>query len=128
MKIEIKDGVVTNDGAELGAIKDGTCHLTMQCAPVIKGEIRKVTGMPELKFLVGEAPDAEDEEGKDGVEGNVDLIGAAARGLGGESASPPLPPVESNPSDPKPARDMIRGDKCPLLIAWTARQSKKGGK
>ena len=116
MKIEINNGVVTNDGAELGIIQDGTCHLTMQCAPIIKGEIRKVAGNLELKFLVGEAPDTEDVTTiPDGNEGTAPI-----------PAPPTVSTVSSPPDDPKPARDPLKGDKCPNLIAWKARQ--KGGK
>ena len=106
MKIEITEGVVTNEGAELGIIQDGICHLTLPCAGPIKGEIRKVASNPDLKFLVGEAPDTE----------------------GDEAVQTPAAPVASNPADPMPPRDLINGDKCPHLIAWKARQPKKGGK
>ncbi len=110
MKIEIKDGVVTNDGAELGIIQDGICHLTQKCAPIVKGEIRKAAGNAELKFIVGEAPD-------------TDEIPDALP----PSEPPPAPVVENNPADPKPARDPILGAKCPKLLAWQAR-NQKGGK
>jgi len=118
MKIEINNGVVTNDGEELGIIQDGTCHLTMQCAPIIKGEIRKVAGNLELKFLVGEAPDTEDA-----TSATASIEGSNGPGPGPQGAPPP---VASTPADPMPARDPLKGDKCPNLIAWKARQ--KGGK
>lgn len=134
MKIEINNGVVTNDGAELGIIQDGTCHLTQKVAPVIKGKIREVSGNAELKFLVGEAPDNDD-----GTAGSDGPVGQNGHGPGPQgapgylpdapppAAPPPAAAVESNPHDPKPERDLIRGDKCPKLIAWKQRQQ-KGGK
>ena len=128
MKIEINNGVVTNDGAELGTIQDGTCYLLKNCAPNVKGEIRKAAGNADLKFIVGAAPIKDGDKGKrpDGI--------AGAQGPGphpnGDTATPPpsvVPPVENNPSDPMPPRNLILGSKCPNLIAWKARQQ-KGGK
>lgn len=70
MNIEIKNGVVTKDGDEIGVIQDSTCYLTAQVGPTVKGAIKKTAGV-ELSFVVGNAPDApdapeeEDSDGKD---------------------------------------------------------------
>ena len=59
MNIEIKNGVVTKDGDEIGVIQDSTCYLTAQVGPTVKGAIKKAAGV-ELSFVVGNAPDAPD--------------------------------------------------------------------
>lgn len=61
MKIEINNGVVTNDGKELGIIQDETCHLSEKASGPVKGAIRKAADNPSLAFVVGDAPDAEDD-------------------------------------------------------------------
>ena len=110
MNIEIDPaGIVTNDGEKLGVIKDGVCHLVQQCAPTVKGEIRKVNGNAELKFSVGEAPDSEDAP-------EVETIPPSS------APSAPVPAVSAG----MPERDPVLGDKCPKLIAWKSEQ--KGGK
>lgn len=59
MNIEIKNGVVTKDGDEIGVIQDSTCYLTEKVGPTVKGAIKKTAGV-ELSFVVGNAPDAPD--------------------------------------------------------------------
>lgn len=59
MNIEIKNGVVTKDGDEIGVLQDSTCYLTAQVGPTVKGAIKKTAGV-ELSFVVGNAPDAPD--------------------------------------------------------------------
>lgn len=59
MNIEIKNGVVTKDGDEIGVIQDSTCYLTAQVGPTVKGAIKKTAGV-ELSFVAGNAPDAPD--------------------------------------------------------------------
>lgn len=61
MNIEIKNGVVTKDGDEIGVIQDSTCYLTAQVGPTVKGAIKKAAGV-ELSFVVGNAPEITDEE------------------------------------------------------------------
>lgn len=56
MQIEIEEGIVTNDGAEIGAIHDGTCFLKKAVGPTVKGAIKKTAGLDALAFVVGEAP------------------------------------------------------------------------
>jgi hypothetical protein len=63
MNIEIKNGVVTKDGDEIGVIQDSTCYLKDKIGPVVKGTIRKESGLPELTFVVGNAPNENDTEG-----------------------------------------------------------------
>ena len=55
MNIEIKNGVVTKDGDEIGVIQDSTCHLTAKVGPTVKSAIKKVAGI-ELAFVV-DAPE-----------------------------------------------------------------------
>lgn len=52
MKIEIKDGVVTNDGDEIGKIEGDTCHLLAKVGPTVKGAIKKASGLEALAFVV----------------------------------------------------------------------------
>lgn len=59
MNIEIKNGVVTKDGDEIGVIQDSTCYLTEKVGPTVKGAIKKAAGV-DLSFVVGNAPDAPD--------------------------------------------------------------------
>lgn len=61
MKIEIEGGVVTNDGAAIGAIYDSTCHLKEKVGPTVKGAIRKESGIVDLVFITGTAKDRERE-------------------------------------------------------------------
>lgn len=61
MNIEIKNGVVTKDGDEIGVIQDSTCYLTEKVGPTVKGAIKKAAGV-ELSFVVGNAPEITDEE------------------------------------------------------------------
>lgn len=61
MNIEIKNGVVTKDGDEIGVIQDSTCYLTDKVGPTVKGAIKKTAGV-ELSFVVGNAPEITDEE------------------------------------------------------------------
>lgn len=66
MNIEIKNGVVTKDGDEIGVIQDSTCYLTEKVGPTVKGAIKKTAGV-ELSFVVGNAPETtEEEEDSDG--------------------------------------------------------------
>jgi hypothetical protein len=66
MKIEIKNGVVTKDGEEIGKIDGDTCTLAAVVGPTVKGAIRRESGLPELQFIIGSAPDGEEgDEGKE---------------------------------------------------------------
>ena len=67
MNIEIKNGIVTKDGDEIGVIQDSTCYLTTQVGPTVKGAIKKAAGV-ELSFVVGNAPETTDEESQLTVE------------------------------------------------------------
>jgi hypothetical protein len=53
MKIEIKNGIVLNDGDEIGQIRGNVCHLIQTIGPVIKGSIKKVSGI-DLSFTLDE--------------------------------------------------------------------------
>lgn len=64
MKIEIINGVVLKDGEEIGVIEDSVCRLKSKVGPTVKGSIRRESVLPELTFIVGSAPDGEDEEDK----------------------------------------------------------------
>lgn len=60
MKIEIINGVVLKDGAEIGVIEDSICRLKNKVGPTVKGAIRRESVLSELTFIVGNAPDEED--------------------------------------------------------------------
>ena len=62
MNIEIKNGVVTKDGDEIGVIQDSICHLTEKVGPTVKGAIRKESGIVDLVFVTGTPEDFEREE------------------------------------------------------------------
>jgi hypothetical protein len=53
MNIQIKDGVVTNDGDEIGKIEGDTCFLPAKVGPTVKGAIKKAAGNPALTFVAG---------------------------------------------------------------------------
>jgi len=147
MNIEIKNGVVTKDGDEIGVIQDSTCYLTAQVGPTVKGAIKKTAGV-ELSFVVGNAPEAPDEEDSDGKD--VDALKPSLadmsddelaeemkrRGLIQEVKNEPVveqPPVierdlsaverlhklanEGKIPQP-PAKHPAMGDKTPEYVAW----------
>jgi len=147
MNIEIKNGVVTKDGDEIGVIQDSTCYLTAQVGPTVKGAIKKTAGV-ELAFVVGNAPEAPDEEDSDGKD--VDALKPSLadmsddelaeemkrRGLIQEVKNEPVveqPPVierdlsaverlhklanEGRIPQP-PAKHPAMGDKTPEYVAW----------
>lgn len=147
MNIEIKNGVVTKDGDEIGVIQDSTCYLTAQVGPTVKGAIKKTAGV-ELSFVVGNAPETTDEEDSDGKDVDAPKPSLAdmsddelaeemkRRGLIQEVKNEPVveqPPVierdlsaverlhklatEGKIPQP-PAKHPAMGDKTPEYVAW----------
>ena len=117
MNIEIENGAVTKDGELIGTIQDGTCYLTREIGPTVKAAINSENDA-KLKFEVGAPPQVPSGEDGDAPEGG---------GINQAPAAPsPAPSFIESPHDPRPERNPYLGDKCPRLIAWTARQ--KGGK
>jgi len=147
MNIEINNGVVTKDGDEIGVIQDSTCYLTAQVGPTVKGAIKKTAGV-ELSFVVGNAPEAPDEEDSDGKD--VDALKPSLadmsddelaeemkrRGLIQEVKNEPVveqpPVIERDLSAVErlhklanegripqpPAKHPAMGDKTPEYVAW----------
>lgn len=148
MNIEIKNGVVTKDGDEIGVIQDSTCYLTAQVGPTVKGAIKKTAGV-ELSFVVGNAPEITDEEedsdGKDVDAPKPSLADMSddelaeemkRRGLIQEVKNEPVveqPPVierdlsaverlhklaNEGKIPQPPAKHPAMGDKTPEYVAW----------
>ncbi len=148
MNIEIKNGVVTKDGDEIGVIQDSICHLTKKVGPTVKGAIKKAAGV-ELSFVVGNAPEITDEEedsdGKDVDAPKPSLADRSddelaeemkRRGLIQEVKNEPVveqPPVierdlsaverlhklaNEGKIPQPPAKHPAMGDKTPEYVAW----------
>jgi hypothetical protein len=60
MNIEINELRVSKDGEEIGMILGEICYLETKVGPTVKGAIKKEAGK-ELSFVVGNAPDEEDQ-------------------------------------------------------------------
>lgn len=129
MKIEIKNGTVTNDGEPVGTIENGVCTLTASIPPVIKGAINSIFGS-KLTFVVegstgtGEVEEEPEEETVrlDGLNDDELLAEIKKRGLikDGESASVGVAAEKSN-IPPPPAQHPAMGDKDPAYVAWFRR-------
>lgn len=148
MNIEIKNGVVTKDGDEIGVIQDSTCYLTEKVGPTVKGAIKKTAGV-ELSFVVGNAPETtEEEEDSDGKDVDAPKPSLAdmsddelaeemkRRGLIQEVKNEPVveqPPVierdlsaverlhklaNEGKIPQPPAKHPAMGDKTPEYVAW----------
>ena len=88
MNIEIKNGVVTKDGDEIGVIQDSICHLSEKVGPTVKGAIRKESGIENLTFSVAETPDEVARMGKailSNAPETTDEACAIARTLGADA-------------------------------------------
>jgi hypothetical protein len=60
--ITIKGTAVLRDGDEIGTIEGGQCSLSGKVGGIIKGQIRKASGLPDLVFVEGvEAKDSPSE-------------------------------------------------------------------
>ena len=56
MKIEIKNGVVLNDGEEIGFIEESVCTLRKPVGPTVKGAIKRESVITDLSFAVSKTP------------------------------------------------------------------------
>lgn len=120
MIVTITNSIVSKDGEEIGKIEGNVCSLLKNVGPTVKSAASAAHGS-KLSFVVlgaeegTGADEVEDESGPVGTDGPV------------VDPGPPgfIDDVRPYPG-PKPARDPINGDKCPLLVSWKAAQ--KGGK
>ena len=146
MQIEIEEGIVTNDGVEIGAIHGSTCYLKKAVGPTVKGAIKKTAGLDALAFVAGGAPDDTVEESKAPLASLSDDELAEEmkrRGLIQDAAPEAVvaPPVSNGVEPDKPARGIgavarlhaladqgkipqppakhpAMGDKTPEYVAW----------
>jgi len=146
MNIQIKEGVVTNDGDEIGIIQDSTCHLTVKVGPTVKGAIRKESGVVDLQFIVGDTDDERGGYGRDEVKVSLadmsdDELAAEMKRRGLIQEAPPVtetpvtvqPPVierdlsaverlhklaDEGKIPRPPAKHPAMGDKTPEYVAW----------
>lgn len=56
MKIEIINGVVLNDGEEIGFIEESVCTLRKPVGPTVKGAIKRESVITDLSFAVSKTP------------------------------------------------------------------------
>lgn len=146
MQIEIKEGIVTNDGAEIGAIQDGICYLKKAIGPTVKGAIKKAAGLDVLAFVVGDSPIGTVEAPKVPLSSmSDDALAEEMKRRGLIQDAPPeavvAPPVSNGVDPDKPARGIgavarlhaladqgkipqppakhpAMGDKTPEYVAW----------
>lgn len=121
MQIEIEEGIVTNDGVEIGAIHGSTCYLKKAVGPTVKGAIKKTAGLDALAFVVGDAPSDTNSTTPESEQSNSDMSkeGVVAalsddelaeemkrRGLIQDAAPEAVvaPPVSNGVEPDKPAR------------------------
>lgn len=114
MKIEIKEGTVLNDGAEIAIIEGTQCLSETKLSGPVKGAIRKASENPTLAFAIigndGDTPDTEDAAPPDGpvFDDKVPRSGIARLMHAVEFEKIPPPP----PTNPQ------MGDKDPAFVAW----------
>lgn len=106
MNIEIKNGVVTKDGHEIGVIQDSICHLTEKVGPTVKGAIRKESGIENLTFSVAETPDEVARMGK-AILSNAPETTDEAEDSDGKDVDAPKPSL-ADMSDDELAEEMNR--------------------
>jgi len=137
MNIHIKNGVVTNDGDEIGSIQDSTCHLIAKVGPTVKGAIRKESGIVDLQFIVGDNGDDKPSL----ADMSDDDLAAEMKRRGLIQEAPPVtetpvavqPPVierdlsaverlhklaDDGKIPRPPAKHPAMGDKTPEYVAW----------
>lgn len=103
MKIEIIEGIVTNDGVQIGTITDGVCRLSVKATSVLKGQINAAHGS-KLTF---EAASTHTEKPKEPQAPKASAKHATA-----------------TTEDPEPPQNPRLGTQTPEWADWKARQPK----
>lgn len=140
MKIKIINGVVLNDGEEIGFIEESVCTLRKPVGPTVKGAIKKAAGLSALTFVVSDAPDEEEADAPTPSLADMSddelAVEMKRRGLIQEAPETPAvvqPPVkerdlsaverlhklaEEGKIPRPPEKHPAMGDKDPAYVAW----------
>lgn len=105
--IEILEGFIFRDGQNIGIIQGDVAKLTTDQSGVIKGQIRKAAGKPELTFSLQESP-------VDPTSAALDVVVGVQAEPRAEGVVPDTPPPVLDPEPPRGPG----GDKTPALVEW----------
>jgi hypothetical protein len=126
MKIEIINGIVTNEGAEIGRIEGAKCTLLKNPGPAVFKAINEAHGS-KLKFdILPENTRGAPSAGQSAHDAEKAARGAPITNGAGEGASTAGESQAAEPKapDPEPKCDPMKGRKDPSWIAWKQRQGK----
>lgn len=128
MIVKITNNILSKDGEDIGKIEGNVCSLLRAVGPTVKSAASAAHGSKLSFTVLGADEGAGADEGEDEGSTSSSTDNMAAQFIGDVQAAIVShgPGILEGNAGPKPARDPINGDKCPLLVAWKAAQ--KGGK